>query len=201
MQRPLLANHHGHAVSARTDHDLEALFRHELIKSLGISQATLDHLWDPEIAGEALAAANALKRQARQRPALNAELRLVESDGRRVLEEAEDIMAARYEGNRHTLSLLHDVAVEIDRRIPALVLLPEGGLIDRLVSALEEASGDNRLGDDEHLLLSRLHKLKGDLEVMRLNDAGAWKGIVRQLEHLNEPAPAPMHRAEDGRFH
>ena len=48
------------------------------------------------------------------------------------------------------------------------MLLPEGGLIDRLIVALEEASGDNRLSDDEHLLLSRLQKLKGDLEVMRL---------------------------------
>ena len=48
------------------------------------------------------------------------------------------------------------------------MLLPEGGLIDRLILALEEASGDNRLSDDEHLLLSRLQKLKGDLEVMRL---------------------------------
>ena len=70
------------------------------------------------------------------------------------------------------------------------MLLPESGLIDRLILALEEASGDNRLSDDEHLLLSRLQKLKGDLEVMRPNDSSAWKGIARQLEHLNEPAPA-----------
>ena len=51
------------------------------------------------------------------------------------------------------------------------MLLPEVGLIDRLILALEEASGDNRLSDDEHLLLSRLQKLKGDLEVMRLDDS------------------------------
>ena len=63
------------------------------------------------------------------------------------------------------------------------MLLPEGGLIDRLILALEEASGDNRLSDDEHLLLSRLQKLKGDLEVMRLDDS------VR-LERHRAPARA-----------
>ena len=194
----LLENHHG---NGRAEHDLETYFRHELVKPLSVSAASLDHIWESEVAAEALAAANALKRQARQRSALNSELRLVESDSRRVLEQAQDILAAQYQGDRHTLSLLHDVAVEIDRRIPALMLLPEGGLIDRLIIALEEASGDNRLSDDEHLLLSRLQKLKGDLEVMRLNNSAAWKGITRQLDHLNEPAPAPTHRPGQGQVH
>jgi len=195
----LLENHQ--AGNGRADHDLEIYFRHELVKPLGVSAASLDHVWESEVAAEALGAANALKRQARQRPALNSELRRVEGASRRVLEEGQDILAARYDGDRHTLSLLHDVAAEIDRRVPALMLLPEIGLIDRLILALEEASGDNRLSDDEHLLLSRLQKLKGDLEVMRLDDSSAWKGIARQLEHLNEPAPAPTHRAGQGQVH
>jgi hypothetical protein len=195
----LLENHH--AGNGRADHDLETYFRHELVKPIGVSASSLDHIWESEVAAEALAAANALKRQARQRTALNSELRLVESDSRRVLEQAQDALATQFQADRHTLSLLHDVAVEIDRRIPALVLMPEGGLIDRLIFALEEASGDNRLSDDEHLLLSRLQKLKGDLEVMRLNDSSAWRGITRQLEHLNEPAPAPTHRPGQGQVH
>ena len=198
----LLENHHaGNGGSGRSEHDLESYFRQELVKPLGVSAASLDHIWESEVAAEALVAANALKRQARQRPALNNELRRVEGASRQVLEEAQDFLAAQHHDDRHTLSLLHDVAAEIDRKVPALMLLPEVGLIDRLILALEEASGDNRLSDEEHLLLSRLQKLKGDLEVMRLGDSSAWKGIARQLDHLNEPAPAPTHRAEDGRFH
>ena len=196
----LLENHQA-VGNGRADRDLETHFRHELVKPLGVSAGSLDHIWETGVAAEALAAANALKRQARQRPALNSELRRVEGASRRVLEEGQDILAAHYDGDRHTLSLLHDVAAEIDRRVPALMLLPEIGLIDRLILALEEASGDNRLSDDEHLLLSRLQKLKGDLEVMRLDDSSAWKGITRQLEHLNEPAPAPTHRAGHGQVH
>ncbi|MBX9590368.1 MAG: hypothetical protein K2X43_13760 [Hyphomonadaceae bacterium] len=198
----LLANHPaGNGIATRSDQDLEAYFRHELVKPLGIATASLDHIWDPEVAGEALAAANTLKRQARQRPALNNELRLIESDSKRLLEQAQETLAARYQGDRHAHALLNDVAAEIDRRIPALMLLPESGLIDRLILALEEAHGDNRLSDDEHLLLSRLQKLKGDLERLQIGDSSAWRGILRQLEHLNEPAPAPTHRVEDGRFH
>jgi hypothetical protein len=197
----LLANHRGNGTApAGSEHDLEALFRRELIKPLGLSASSLGAIWDPEIAGEAIAAGNALKRQARHRPALHKELRLVEDDSRRALGQKQDVLAAQYPGDRRTLDLLNDVATEIDRRLPALIMLPQGGLIDRLVHALEEAHGDSGLSDDEHFLLSSLQRLKGDLERMSLDDASAWRGIARQLDHLNEPA-TPTHRAEDGRFH
>ena len=81
----LLENHQ--AGNGRADRDLETYFRHELVKPLGVSAASLDHVWESEVAAEALGAANALKRQARQRPALNSELRRVEGASRRVLEE------------------------------------------------------------------------------------------------------------------
>ena len=75
-----------------------AYFRQELVKPLGVSAASLDHIWESEVAAEALVAANALKRQARQRPALNSELRLVEGDSRQVLEEAQEVLAAQLPG-------------------------------------------------------------------------------------------------------
>ena len=200
-ERPLLANHHGNRAAERSTRELEAHFRHELVKPLGIAASSLDHIWEPEVAGEALSAATALKRQARLRTVLDTELRYMESDNRRVLEQAQENLSASYQGDRNSLAVLDEVATDIGRRIPALMLLPESGLIDRLIDALEEAHGDNRLNDDEHALLSRLQKLKGDLEIMNLNDSAAWRGIVRQLEHLNEPAPAPTHRAGQGQVH
>ena len=48
------------------------------------------------------------------------------------------MLAARIEADRHALDLLHETADEIAQRVPALILLPEGGLIDRLIAALEE---------------------------------------------------------------
>jgi hypothetical protein len=197
VHRPLLADHHaGNGASRVSDSELEAMFRNDLVKPLGLSMSSLDSLWDPQVAGEALAAANALKRQARHRPALSAELQLVESDNRRVLEHEREIIASHH-GDRHVLDILSDVASDIGRRIPALMLLPESGLIDRLIIALEEAHGENRLGDDEHQLLARLQTLKNDLEAMNPKDSSAWKGIARQLEHLNDLGPTPTHRAGD----
>jgi hypothetical protein len=188
--------------AADGSHELEVRFRHALARPLGLAPARLDSIWDPEVAGEALAAANALKRHARTRAALADELRLMEDDYRRALQLEQEDLAARHEGDSHALGLLQDVAAEVDRRVSALMLLPEGGLIERLILALEEAYRENRLNDDEHQLMNRLHQLKRDLDGMNPGDPSAWRGIARQVEHLSEPAaPAPTHRAEDGTLH
>src|SRR5262249_54764638 len=131
---------------------LTARFRHELMTAMGLTSAARDGIWQPDIAQAALAAAAVLKRQARSHAALRDELRMVESDLRQALEQEQDAIAARLDHEPRGLALLREQAAEIDRRIPALMLLPEAGLIDRLVYALEEAHGDDRLSEDEHLL-------------------------------------------------
>jgi hypothetical protein len=169
--------------------------------AMGLTVTALDDIWQPEIAELALAAATVLKRQARSRPALGNELRQVESDLSYALEQGQEAIAARLGNDARALALLRDVAAEIDRRVPALMLLPQAGLIDKLVSALEEAHADDGLSDEEHILLSRLHKLKGDLERMNPKDTSHWRIIARQLERLTEPDVAPTHPAEDGKHH
>jgi primosomal protein N' len=176
-------------------------FRHELMTAMGLTPTALDGIWQQEIAELALAAATVLRRQARNRLALSTELRFVESNLRQALEQGQDAIAARHDGDGHALALLRELAAEIGRRIPALMLLPEAGLIERLIFALEEAHAEDRLSDEEHLLLSRLQKLKGDLERMNPKDASAWRSIARQLERLAEPAVSPTHAAEDGKHH
>ena len=54
---------------------------------------------------------------------------------------------------------LNELTAEIDRRIPALLLVREAGLVEKLILALEEAHSEGRLRDDEHLLLSRLREV------------------------------------------
>jgi hypothetical protein len=94
--------------------------------------------------------------------------------------------------------LLNDLVAQIGSRVPALMLLPEGGLIDRLVSALEQAYGGNGLNEHEHALLSRLNKLKGDIKLMNLSDASSWKRLSRQFEHLNDPGVSSSPSPPDG---
>ena len=201
-QDRLLANGRGgNGAPHGADRGLETRFRHELVSALGMTPAAIDTVWEPEVAAEALAAANVLRRQARNRSALRSELTLVESDYRRALEHEHEAIAAKHGNDRRALTLLRELTAEIDRRIPALMLLPAAGLIDRLVLALEEALGEDRLNDDEHLLLSRLQRLKVDLERMNPKDASAWRTIARELEHLTEPAAATIHPTEGGTHH
>jgi hypothetical protein len=191
----------GNGLAHQGDATLGERFRHELMTAMGLTPTALDGIWQQEIAELALAAATVLRRQARNRLALSTELRFVESNLRQALEQGQDAIAARHDGDGHALALLRELAAEIGRRIPALMLLPEAGLIERLIFALEEAHAEDRLSDEEHLLLSRLQKLKGDLERMNPKDASAWRSIARQLERLAEPAVSPTHAAEDGKHH
>jgi predicted nucleic acid-binding Zn-ribbon protein len=191
----------GNGLAHRSDAALAERFRHELMTAMALTPTAVDGIWQPEIAELALAAATVLRRQARNRLALSTELRLVESDLRQALEQEQDAIAARYDGDSPALALLRELAAEIGRRIPALMLLPEARLIERLIFALEEAHAEDRLSDEEHLLLSRLQKLKGDLERMNPKDSSAWRSIARQLERLAEPAVSPTHPAEDGKHH
>ena len=183
-----------------SDQELEVRFRTDLLQPLGLAPASLDDIWEPQIAREALDAANALKRQARFRSNLHEVLKLSESESRGLLERAHGELSAQYRNDAHALGLLNAVAAEIERRIPALMLLPEGGLVERFIFALEEAQGASELSSDEYLLLSRLQKLKGDLDSMNAKDSSAWRSIARQLEHLNEPASIAS-RPVDGKLH
>jgi hypothetical protein len=71
--------------------------------------------------------------------------------------------------------------------VPTLILLPESGLIDRLIVQLEEGLSDNRLREDEDRLLAKLRALKKDLDTMAWDDEAAWSRLVRHhIERLNE---------------
>jgi hypothetical protein len=45
------------------------------------------------------------------------------------------------------------------------------------------------LSNAQDLLLKRLRKLKSELDTMDWCDQRAWKGVRRQIYHLNEAGP------------
>jgi hypothetical protein len=196
-----LTNGSGSVGPPGADLVLAARVRSDLMTAMGMTPEALDHIWQPDVAEVALAAATVLRRQARNRSTLRNELRLVESDLRHALEQEQDVIAGKLGNDGRAIVALRELVAEIDRRIPALMLLPEAGLIERLIFALEEAHGEDRLSDDEHVLLSRLQKLKGDIERMNPRDSSHWRSIARRLEGLAEPAVAPTHAVGDGKPH
>jgi hypothetical protein len=157
-----------------------------MIEALGLTLGALHKVADPAIAGQAVGAALALKRQAPTHHGLNEQLKLVDSENNRALEQAQRALAGHYADDPRALELLDETEAELRKLMPALVLLPEGGLFDRLVSALEEAQADSPLSGDEDVLLKRLRRLKEDLDSMNWNDEAAWARVHRQIGHLND---------------
>jgi hypothetical protein len=116
------------------------------------------------------AAANALKLQPPTHHGLNEQLKLVESENKRALETAHGTLAAHFADDGHALDLLNRSVAEVNRLLPALTLLSDGGLFVRLVTALEEALAEKVLSGGEALLLKRLRKLKSELDTMDWSD-------------------------------
>ena len=172
------------------EEELRTYFEESLMQALGLTANALRKVVEPAIAGQAVSAASALRRQAPSHHGLNEQLKLVESENSRALEQVHGALAAHYANDARALALLHETVEEIGKLLPALILLPEGGLFDRLVGALEEAQSDSALSGDEDVLLKRLRKLKGDLDSMDWTDQAAWSRVHRQIEHLNEAGPA-----------
>ena len=181
--------------------------RHDLAMAMGLTPAAIDRIWEPESADAALAAAALLKRQARGHPELHDKLRLAESDLRQALAQAQAALATGLGSEGR--AALGELVAELDRRIPALLLLREAGLIERLIVALEDAHSDGRLLDDEQRLLSRLRTLVSEpppaadrvieVEPGNARAASRRREAPRQLAHLTEPVNAPTHPAEDGK--
>jgi len=197
-ERLLLNGSAAPAAPAAGDDDLRAYFEEQLMQALGLTTGALRKVVDPAIASQAVGAASALRQRAGAHYGLKEQLKLVESENGRLLEERQSELEAQYAHDARALDILRETAVEIGKLLPALILLPEGGLFDRLVSALEEAQSDGRLSGDEDILLKRLRRLKNDFDTMDWNDQGAWGRVHRQIEHLNEIGSQPAALAGDG---
>ena len=172
-----------------TDDELRTSFQDALLEALGLQVAALHKVADPAIAGQAVSAAIALKRQAPAHHGLNEQLKLVESENNRALEQAQRALANHYADHPRAIELLAETESEIRKLLPALVLLPEGGLFDRLVNALEDAQADMPLSSDEDVLLKRLRRLKEDLDSMDWSNEAAWDRVHRQIGHFNDIGP------------
>jgi hypothetical protein len=167
--------------------ELRLQFQEALMEALGLPAKTgLRRIKDPRVAVLALAAAYALKLRAPSHHGLNEQLKLMDSENRRALEAAQEALRSHFAHDAHALDLLDEAMADIDRLLPALILLPEGGLLVRLVTALEEAHSKGALSGDEDLLLKRLRRLTSDLDAMDWSNGRAWKGVQYQIEHINE---------------
>lgn len=171
------------------DQNLRETFQVALLRALRLSPATLAKVLDPEVARAAISAADMLKRQARFNLTLQSQIEVIEVDSLAAIKREAEALSDRYVHNTSARDLLEEVKHEITQRLPALMLMPEGGLVELLVMALEEGAGEDRLSREEQALLAKLRDLKRELDGMDLADAVAWRSIQRQAEQLSAKTP------------
>jgi hypothetical protein len=172
-------------VQVEASEALRETFQNELLlRALRMSPATLAKLQDAEVARVALTAAQLLKRQMLFNATLRSQIEVIEVDGAAAIKREAEALADQHAGDTHALEALDEVRQEITQRLPALMLMPEGGLIELLIMALEEGAGEDRLSREEQALLGKLRDLKREIEGMDLADLVAWKTIQKQVEQL-----------------
>jgi hypothetical protein len=163
---------------------LREALQDDLLKGLRLPRATLAKLSDPEVARAALSAAQVLKRQMLGNTVLRSQIELIELDSRRAIESDFEALSEKYSDDASALEALEEVRQEINQRLPALMLMPEGGLTELLIMALEEGAGEDRLSGEEQRLLQKLRDLKREIDGMDGASAAAWRNIQRQAEQL-----------------
>jgi hypothetical protein len=185
---------HDPAFSANGGHASEELgkrFLAEIMEALGLSSESYYKIGAPDVAGQAIAAANVLKRQSRGDRLLHERLTEAENDLRRELGEVHTALADEFKGQEAALDQLYETVTAVGERIPALMLLPESGVIAGLIEELQKAAGeDDGLKPGEEMLLDRLRRLEKDLRSMNAADQSAWRRIEDNLSHLLEASPA-----------
>lgn len=90
------------------------------------------------------------------------------------------------------IEVLDDVRHNIHSAEPLLLLLPEFGLIGRLINELETAAAsDNGQGPGEQPLLERLRAIDSELDVLDPADAMSWRRIIEEtlLQSGDEDIP------------
>jgi hypothetical protein len=129
-----------------------------------------------ELKSEAVAVGEELDCQGGARGDLGAVLERIVRASKRALARAVRLLEPGHEDGRARESIAQRRR-EADRIAPALMLLPEMGLLDILIAEAEKASDDD--------LLSRLRNLGTAIEGMeRVDDAAAWEGIARRFRRL-----------------
>jgi len=129
-----------------------------------------------ELKSEAAAVGEELDCQGGARGDLGAVLERIARGSKRALARAVRLLEPGHEDGRASEPIAQSRR-EADRIAPALMLLPEMGLLDILIAEAEKASDDD--------LLSRLRNLGTAIEGMeRVDDAAAWEGIARRIRRL-----------------
>jgi hypothetical protein len=165
--------HGGGVVAPAAPEKSRRQMQRELLGAIGLPSDAYERIIDPHVASAAIAAGTALKRQGPPHSELGEYLRVRESAWRNALDQARHAMRARMDDDGSGARMVDDVADEILKSLPALMLLPQSGVIADLIEELETAAQDG-ISDEQQRLKDWLARLQKDLMAIDLGDEAGW---------------------------
>jgi hypothetical protein len=191
-RRPVHAIEHANGLNGAlaVEHKKQRLLE-ELLEAIELSPEAYELVTTPHVSGAAIAAGTALRRQGPPHSRLGEYLRLKESAWRNALEQARHAIRAR-EGDDHSMVRLTDeVASDIAKILPALMLLPQSRVLSGLVQELESAASQDDLPEEQQRLKDWLSQLQKDLRRIDLSNEVGWHRAQHLIEFYSVDAADP----------
>jgi hypothetical protein len=157
-----------------------------MLGSIGLDIPSASRVKHPEVREQAMAAWHALERLAQHNSRLRIYLRDAVETKRDALEQKYAELRDDLGGDQSKVDVLDHVGEDVDLVFNALLLLPETGVIQELVSALEEAAqADDGQRPGEQELLMLLRTVHAEINRIDKSRAQAWRQIAHMIEARN----------------
>ncbi len=183
LTAPVAAPHAGAnqvETPARERNRLAGEYFEQFMTDMGLDTDTMARILDSEPVREAAADCwNALLAHGQRNLKLAAVLRDMQRQLSSQFDQSYNGLHASANTDGRKIEVLDDVRHNIHSAEPLLLLLPEFGLIGRLINELEAAAAsDNGQAPGEQPLLERLRAIDGELDVLDPADASSWRRII-----------------------
>ena len=187
---------------ARERDRLVRMYFEQFMTGVGLNAETMARIMDSEAVREAAADCwNALQSHGQRNLKLGAVLRDMQRQLALQFDETYNDLRSAAGPDGRKIDVLDDVRQNIHSAEPLLLLLPEFGLIGRLISELEAAAGsDNGQGPGEQPLLERLRVIEDELHALDPSDANSWRRIIEEalLQSADGDIPQVFRAARKG---
>jgi hypothetical protein len=155
----------------------------ELLGAINLDLAQASRVKHPAVREQAAKAWDALEHLAQSNSRLRLFLKEVEDARKDALDQKYSEIRSDLNGDASGVVVLDEAGTDLDRIFKALLLLPETGVIQELINALEDAAqSDDGQRPGEQELLALLRAVQAEIERIDKSRAEAWKHIVHMIE-------------------
>jgi len=168
---------------ARERERMVGVYFEEFMGAMGLNPEAKQYILGLESVREAAADCwNALISHGQRNSKLAAVLRDMQRQMALQFDETYSALRSAAGPDGRKIDVLDDVRQTIHSAEPLLLLLPEVGLIGRLIIELESAAAsDDGQGIDEQPLLDRLRAIEDELHALDPADANSWRRIIEDV--------------------